>query len=71
MNPALAVMPVCTGVIGYSLWPTMMLIGLHALELARKKRQVRQVFTRLFGYLSGSVASAIVPWTSSAGMAAR
>jgi OPA family glycerol-3-phosphate transporter-like MFS transporter len=52
-------------VIGFLIYGPVMLIGLHALELAPKKAAGTAAgFTGLFGYLGGSVAaSAIVGYT--------
>lgn len=52
-------------VIGFLIYGPVMLIGLHALELAPKKAAGTAAgFTGLFGYLGGSVAaSAIIGWT--------
>ena len=51
--------------IGFLIYGPVMLIGLHALELAPKKAAGTAAgFTGLFGYLGGSVAaSAIVGYT--------
>lgn len=56
---------ICMIVIGFLIYGPVMLIGLHALELAPKKAAGTAAgFTGLFGYLGGSVAaSAIVGWT--------
>ena len=56
---------VCMIVIGFLIYGPVMLIGLHALELAPKKAAGTAAgFTGLFGYLGGSVAaSAIVGYT--------
>lgn len=76
MNPAgnPTVDMICMIVIGFLIYGPVMLIGLHALELAPKKRQVRQ------RALPGCLVTWAVrwrrarllatPWTSSAGMAA-
>ncbi|MDE9567185.1 glycerol-3-phosphate transporter, partial [Xenorhabdus bovienii] len=55
----------CMLVIGFLIYGPVMLIGLHALELAPKKAAGTAAgFTGLFGYLGGSVAaSAIVGYT--------
>ena len=55
----------CMIVIGFLIYGPVMLIGLHALELAPKKAAGTAAgFTGLFGYLGGSVAaSAIVGYT--------
>lgn len=55
---------ICMIVIGFLIYGPVMLIGLHALELAPKKAAGTAAgFTGLFGYLGGSVAaSAIVGW---------
>ncbi|MDG6881894.1 G-3-P permease [Phocoenobacter uteri] len=52
-------------VLGFLIYGPVMLIGLHALELAPKKAAGTAAgFTGLFGYLGGSVAaSAIIGWT--------
>jgi OPA family glycerol-3-phosphate transporter-like MFS transporter len=52
-------------IIGFLIYGPVMLIGLHALELAPKKAAGTAAgFTGLFGYLGGSVAaSAIVGYT--------
>ncbi len=62
-NPGLDML--CMLVIGFLIYGPVMLIGLHALELAPKKAAGTAVgFTGLFGYLGGSVAaSAIVGYT--------
>lgn len=51
--------------IGFLIYGPVMLIGLHALELAPKKAAGTAAgFTGLFGYLGGSVAaSAVIGWT--------
>ena len=56
---------ICMITIGFLIYGPVMLIGLHALELAPKKAAGTAAgFTGLFGYLGGSVAaSAIVGWT--------
>lgn len=56
---------ICMIVIGFLIYGPVMLIGLHALELAPKKAAGTAAgFTGLFGYLGGSVAaSAIVGYT--------
>ncbi|HBU6718211.1 TPA: MFS transporter [Serratia marcescens] len=56
---------ICMLVIGFLIYGPVMLIGLHALELAPKKAAGTAAgFTGLFGYLGGSVAaSAIVGYT--------
>ncbi len=56
----------CMIVIGFLIYGPVMLIGLHALELAHKKAAGTAAgFTGLFGYLGGSVAaSAILGWTA-------
>ena len=55
----------CMIVIGFLIYGPVMLIGLHALELAHKKAAGTAAgFTGLFGYLGGSViASAAIGWT--------
>ncbi len=55
----------CMLIIGFLIYGPVMLIGLHALELAPKKAAGTAAgFTGLFGYLGGSVAaSAIVGYT--------
>ncbi|MFV8766012.1 MFS transporter, partial [Yersinia enterocolitica] len=55
----------CMITIGFLIYGPVMLIGLHALELAPKKAAGTAAgFTGLFGYLGGSVAaSAIVGYT--------
>lgn len=55
----------CMIVIGFLIYGPVMLIGLHALELAPKKAAGTAAgFTGLFGYLGGSVAaSSIVGYT--------
>ncbi len=55
----------CMITIGFLIYGPVMLIGLHALELAPKKAAGTAAgFTGLFGYLGGSVAaSAIVGFT--------
>ncbi len=55
----------CMVTIGFLIYGPVMLIGLHALELAPKKAAGTAAgFTGLFGYLGGSVAaSAIVGYT--------
>ncbi|HBR5440780.1 TPA: MFS transporter [Klebsiella pneumoniae] len=55
----------CMIIIGFLIYGPVMLIGLHALELAPKKAAGTAAgFTGLFGYLGGSVAaSAIVGYT--------
>ncbi|EMV2402584.1 MFS transporter, partial [Escherichia coli] len=67
MNPAgnPNVDMICMIVIGFLIYGPVMLIGLHALELAPKKAAGTAAgFTGLFGYLGGSVAaSAIVGYT--------
>jgi len=67
MNPAgnPGVDMACMMVIGFLIYGPVMLIGLHALELAPKKAAGTAAgFTGLFGYLGGSVAaSAIVGYT--------
>ncbi|MBV7435363.1 glycerol-3-phosphate transporter [Cardiobacteriaceae bacterium TAE3-ERU3] len=52
-------------VVGFLIYGPVMLIGLHALELAPKKAAGTAAgFTGLFGYLGGSVAaSAVIGWT--------
>lgn len=56
---------ICMTTIGFLIYGPVMLIGLHALELAPKKAAGTAAgFTGLFGYLGGSVAaSAIVGYT--------
>ena len=45
-------------IIGFLIYGPVMLIGLHALELAHKKAAGTAAgFTGLFGYLGGSVCS--------------
>ncbi|QLB20818.1 glycerol-3-phosphate transporter [Vespertiliibacter pulmonis] len=53
-------------VIGFLIYGPVMLIGLHALELAPKKAAGTAAgFTGLFGYIGGSVAaSAVVGWAA-------
>lgn len=67
MNPAgnPGIDMACMTVIGFLIYGPVMLIGLHALELAPKKAAGTAAgFTGLFGYLGGSVAaSAIVGYT--------
>ena len=67
MNPAgnPGVDMACMIIIGFLIYGPVMLIGLHALELAPKKAAGTAAgFTGLFGYLGGSVAaSAIVGYT--------
>jgi OPA family glycerol-3-phosphate transporter-like MFS transporter len=67
MNPAgnPGIDMACMIVIGFLIYGPVMLIGLHALELAPKKAAGTAAgFTGLFGYLGGSVAaSAIVGYT--------
>ncbi len=60
-NMAMALMVI----VGFLIYGPVMLIGLHALELAPKKAAGTAAgFTGLFGYLGGSVAaSAIIGWT--------
>ena len=54
----------CMIIIGFLIYGPVMLIGLHALELAPKAAGTAAGFTGLFGYLGGSVAaSAIVGYT--------
>lgn len=55
----------CMITIGFLIYGPVMLIGLHALELAHKKAAGTAAgFTGLFGYLGGSVAaSALMGWT--------
>lgn len=62
-NPAIDM--ACMIVIGFLIYGPVMLIGLHALELAHKKAAGTAAgFTGLFGYLGGSVAaSALIGWT--------
>ncbi|TKI04874.1 glycerol-3-phosphate transporter [Martelella alba] len=62
-NPGLDM--ICMVIIGFLIYGPVMLIGLHALELAPKKAAGTAAgFTGLFGYLGGSVAaSAIVGYT--------
>ena len=52
--------------IGFLIYGPVMLIGLHALELAPKKAAGTSAgFTGLFGYLGGTVAaSAVVGWAA-------
>lgn len=52
--------------IGFLIYGPVMLIGLHALELAPKKAAGTAAgFTGLFGYLGGTVsASAVVGWAA-------
>jgi OPA family glycerol-3-phosphate transporter-like MFS transporter len=48
-------------VIGFLIYGPVMLIGLHALELAPKKAAGTAAgFTGLFGYLGGSVAASAI-----------
>ncbi len=76
MNPAgnPTVDMICMIVIGFLIYGPVMLIGLHALELAPKKAAGTAAgFTGLFGYLAVRWRRArllATPWTSSAGMAA-
>lgn len=76
MNPAgnPNVDMICMIVIGFLIYGPVMLIGLHALELAPKKAAGTAAgFTGLFGYLAVRWRRArllAIPWTSSAGMAA-
>nr|MBA2814358.1 MFS transporter [Candidatus Pantoea persica] len=67
LNPAgnAGVDMACMIAIGFLIYGPVMLIGLHALELAPKKAAGTAAgFTGLFGYLSGSVAaSTIVGYT--------
>jgi len=53
-------------IIGFLIYGPVMLIGLHALELAPKKAAGTAAgFTGLFGYLGGSVAaSAVIGWAT-------
>lgn len=53
-------------IVGFLIYGPVMLIGLHALELAPKKAAGTAAgFTGLFGYLGGSVAaSAIIGWAA-------
>ena len=53
-------------VIGFLIYGPVMLIGLHALELAPKKAAGTAAgFTGLFGYLGGTVAaSAVIGWAA-------
>ncbi|MEA9390480.1 glycerol-3-phosphate transporter [Acerihabitans sp. TG2] len=62
-NPGIDML--CMIVIGFLIYGPVMLIGLHALELAPKKAAGTAAgFTGLFGYLGGSVAaSSIVGYT--------
>ncbi|WP_308498988.1 glycerol-3-phosphate transporter [uncultured Anaerobiospirillum sp.] len=66
-NPAghAAIDMACMIIIGFLIYGPVMLIGLHALELAHKKAAGTAAgFTGLFGYLGGSVAaSALMGWT--------
>ena len=52
--------------IGFLIYGPVMLIGLHALELAPKKAAGTAAgFTGLFGYLGGTVsASAVIGWAA-------
>lgn len=61
-NVAMAMMVI----IGFLIYGPVMLIGLHALELAPKKAAGTAAgFTGLFGYLGGSVAaSAVIGWAA-------
>ena len=63
VNPGVGM--ACLLIIGFLIDGPVMLIGLHALELAPKKAAGTAAgFTGLFGYLGGSVAaSAIVGYT--------
>lgn len=76
MNPAgnPTVDMICMIVIGFLIYGPVMLIGLHALELAPKKAAGTAAgFTGLFGYPGDRllrVQLLATPWTSSAGMAA-
>ncbi len=76
MNPAgnPTVDMICMIVIGFLIYGPVMLIGLHALELAPKKAAGTAAgFTGLFGYWAVRWRRArllATPWTSSAGMAA-
>ena len=67
LNPAghATIDMVCMITIGFLIYGPVMLIGLHALELAHKKAAGTAAgFTGLFGYLGGSVAaSALMGWT--------
>ncbi len=66
MNPAgnPTVDMICMIVIGFLIYGPVMLIGLHALELAPKSGRYGSGFYRAVGYLGGSVAaSAIVGYT--------
>lgn len=76
MNPAgnPTVDMICMLVIGFLIYGPVMLIGLHALELAPKKAAGTAAgFTGLFGYLAARLRpapSSVTPWTSSVGTAA-
>ena len=65
---------ICMIVIGFLIYGPVMLIGLHALELAPKKAAGTAAgFTGLFGSSAVRWRRArllATPWTSSAGMAA-
>lgn len=51
----------CMIIIGFLIYGPVMLIGLHALELAPKKAAGTAAgFTGLFGYLGGSVAASVL-----------
>lgn len=56
----------CMTLIGFLIYGPVMLIGLHALELAPKKAAGTAAgFTGLFGYLGGTVsASAVIGWAA-------
>ncbi|MHC5224648.1 glycerol-3-phosphate transporter [Ignatzschineria sp. LJL83] len=62
-NPSIDM--ICLLIIGFLIYGPVMLIGLHALELAPKKAAGTAAgFTGLFGYLGGSVAaSALIGWS--------
>ena len=76
MNPAgnPTVDMICMLVIGFLIYGPVMLIGLHALELAPKKAAGTAAgFTGLFGYPAARLRpapSSVTPWTSSVGTAA-
>ena len=76
MNPAgnPTVDMICMLVIGFLIYGPVMLIGLHALELAPKKAAGTAAgFTGLFGYRAARLRpapSSVTPWTSSVGTAA-
>lgn len=75
MNPAgnPTVDMICMIVIGFLIYGPVMLIGLHALELAPKKRRVRRralpVCLVIWAVLSLQAPLWVIPLTSSVGMA--